>query len=153
MFFAQAYDFEGENAMTVLHTTEEGAVTNLFTIKTHEGTVVADRVKIADSFTARLRGLMFRRNLEEGEGLIISPCTSIHMMFMRFPIDAIFTDSQNRIIAVYSNLRPWLGFSGWHGNAEKVIELPAGTAGKFGIKTGQILSVITTQEIHSRKEI
>lgn len=153
MFFAKAYDFECENVMTGIQMKDEGAIANLCTIKTREGMVVADRVKIADSFMSRLRGLMFRNGLEEGEGLIISPCTSIHMMFMRFPIDAVFTDCQNRIIAVYGNLRPWLGFSGWHGNAEKVIELPAGTAGKYGINTGQILTITTNQEIHSRKEI
>ena len=49
-------------------------------------------VELADSFFSRLRGLMFRRRLKEGCGLLLAPCNSVHMLFMRFAIDVIYLD-------------------------------------------------------------
>lgn len=105
------------------------------------GGVLADRVKHADTFMSRLRGLMFTSPLQQGEGLLIEPCTSIHMMFMRYPIDAIFLDKDNRVVACYDVLPPWWGISGWHRNAAKVLELPAGVCGKLGVKVGEMLDI------------
>ena len=80
------------------------------------GTVVADRVDQARSFGERFRGLMGRPSLADGEGLYL-PETSIHMMFMRFPIDAVFVgrpegglDAGARsVLSVHRGLRPWTG--------------------------------------------
>ena len=51
------------------------------------------------SFT-RMRGLLGRRGLAEGEGLLLQPAGSIHTFFMRFPIDVVFLDREQRVVRV-----------------------------------------------------
>ena len=51
------------------------------------GNVIADKAEIARSFMARGRGLMGRDALPEGYALVIYPESSIHMFFMRIPLD------------------------------------------------------------------
>jgi hypothetical protein len=104
--------------------------------------VVAAQVEIADTFLSRFRGLMLRPELPAGAGLLIQPCSQIHMMFMRFPIDAAFLDATNRVVALYAALAPWWGLSGWHRSAEKVVELPAGTLAQHGVAVGDQLMLI-----------
>jgi uncharacterized membrane protein (UPF0127 family) len=105
----------------------------------HNNKLIGDKIKVADTFLARFRGLMMRPGLEEGEGLLISPCNSIHMMFMRFPIDAIFLDAGNQIKALYRKLSPWIGFSSLHRDVTSVLELKAGMIDNSGVKIDDIL--------------
>jgi uncharacterized membrane protein (UPF0127 family) len=105
--------------------------------------VIADRVRFARSFTERFRGLMGRTTLEDGEGLWI-PDNSIHMFFMRFPIDAVFlsqaaSNGDRTIVDCRPNLRPWLGLVLPVKGAEGVVELPEGTIGRTGIQVGDTL--------------
>ncbi len=79
----------------------------------------------ADTFSARLFGLIPRRFLGEDEGLWLEPCAMIHMCFMRFPIDAVFLDKDLKVLRVIDGLRPWR-VSPWVFGARGVLELPAG---------------------------
>jgi uncharacterized membrane protein (UPF0127 family) len=88
--------------------------------------VLATRLTVAPSSWARFIGLMGRPAMGEGEGLWIEPCNSIHMFFMRFPIDAVFVDREGRVKRVLEGLRPWRVSPIVFG-ARAVIELPAGT--------------------------
>jgi len=108
-------------------------------------TTVADRVSVADSFWARFRGLMLSPQPAEGEGLLIKPCNSIHMMFMLYPIDAIFVDAGNKIKALYESLPPWRGLSGWHRDVSSVIELRSGTINKTGVRIDDVLRMEQVQ--------
>lgn len=103
------------------------------------GRVVAEHLEHATSWWARFRGLMLRRTLPEGAGLRIEPCSSIHMMFMRFPIDAVFYDRDYRVTKVARRVRPWVGISAGGRGTRGVIELPAGAAS--GIEPGHRLRV------------
>lgn len=105
-------------------------------VNARTGEPLADRVTVADSFWSRFRGLMLRRPLEPGEGLLIEPCSSIHMLLMRFPIDAVFIDRERRVIRVARGVRPWVGIAAARG-ARAVIELPAGSAS--GLTEGEVL--------------
>ena len=98
-------------------------------------------VEIADSIIKRFMGLMGRRSLESGNGLFLTPCDGIHMMFMRFSIDAVYIDKDYRIKKIVRGLRPWLGLSMCFG-ALGVLELPSGDADKFDLKIGQRFSRI-----------
>ena len=89
---------------------------------------VASDLREARNPWQRFRGLMLKSRLEAGEGLRIEPCGSIHMMFMRFPIDAVFYDREGRVTRVARNVRPWIGFAFGGKGAHGVIELPAGAA-------------------------
>ncbi len=108
-------------------------------INERDGQVIGSSVRVAGSFWQRFRGLMLVERLAEGEGLLLSPCNSIHMMFMRFPIDAIFLDAGNRVMALYEKLLPWVGLSGWHRDVSSVLELKSGTIEKNGIRVSDIL--------------
>ncbi len=68
------------------------------------GTAVLARVKWCRSFLCRLRGLMFRRGLAPDEGLLLDEgkasvaATAIHMLFVFFPIAAIWLDEAFRVV-------------------------------------------------------
>ncbi|MGI8927510.1 MAG: DUF192 domain-containing protein [Tepidiformaceae bacterium] len=92
------------------------------------GTILATDAEWATSLWARFRGLMLRAPLAPGGGIIIRPCGSIHMMFMRFAIDAVFFDRDGQVTKVARGLRPWTGASGGGRGARGVVELPRGPA-------------------------
>ena len=91
------------------------------------------KIQVADNFLKRFLGLMGRFNLSPYTGLLLSPCNSIHMMFMRFPIDVIFYDKNYKVVKIATNLQPWTGISIAPG-AKGAIELPAGTLEQLPIK-------------------
>lgn len=71
------------------------------------GAVLVGNLIRAESATDRMRGLLGRASLPPDTGMLIRPCRSIHMWFMRFPIDAAFLDEEMRVLKVARNLRPW----------------------------------------------
>ncbi|NCB40513.1 MAG: DUF192 domain-containing protein [Erysipelotrichia bacterium] len=100
---------------------------------------VGNKIKVATTFWQRFRGMMLTTEPTEGEGLLLSPCNSIHMMFMLYPIDAIFLDADNNIKAIYEHLSPWIGFSRWHTDVSSVLELKSGTIKKSGVRLNDTL--------------
>lgn len=104
------------------------------------GETLADRAMKAESFAERARGLLGRRSIDCGEGLWIEPCSSIHMFFMRFAIDAVFVDRQGKVTRAVSNLRPWRIAFGGRG-ARAVLELHAGTIAASGTRVGDVLDL------------
>ncbi len=106
-----------------------------------DGTVVAEPLERATNFVSRGLGLMGRAGLPEHGGLLIDSCNGIHMMFMRFPIDAVFIDKRGTVLRVYEGVRPWLGIVPFVWRADKVAELPVGAIQRHAIKPGDRLSV------------
>jgi uncharacterized membrane protein (UPF0127 family) len=94
---------------------------------------------VADTPLTRLRGLLGRASLAAGEGMFIKPAPSIHTLFMRFAIDAVFVDGDLRVVGVEAALRPWR-VAGRRG-ARAVLELPAGAAAAAGVRVGERLTV------------
>ena len=93
-------------------------------------------IELAESFLSRLRGLMGRRRLEKGRGLLLAPCNSIHMLFMRFAIDVIYLDKEFCIKKIARNVLPWIGMSfciGAHG----ALEMASGEAERLKLAVGQ----------------
>jgi uncharacterized membrane protein (UPF0127 family) len=70
---------------------------------------------------------MFQSRLPAGEGLLIKPCRSVHTHFMRFPIDVLFLDRENRVVHVIPAMAPWK-LSPNVRAADAVLELPAGAS-------------------------
>ena len=85
------------------------------------------RCEVAEVVAARMRGLLGRAGLEPGQGLLIPKTSSIHMFFMRFPIDAVFLDQELRVRKVVADLGPWK--IAWARGSRSVLELPAGRGG------------------------
>src|SRR5215207_80386 len=99
-----------------------------------DGAVVCERCVVADNPWTRLKGLLGRRGLPSGEGLLIKPTGSIHMFFMRFPIDAVFLDRELRILKVVPDLKPWRMAA--RRGAKQVLEIAAGEAERRGLEPG-----------------
>lgn len=108
-------------------------------VNRRNGAVLASRAARAASVGARLRGLLGRPSLPEGEALVIEPCTSIHTFFMRFPIDAAFVGRDGRVLRALSHLRPWRA-TRIYPSAALVVELPAGTLARTGTGEGDPLA-------------
>lgn len=113
-------------------------------VRTSDGVDVIPHLEVADSFWKRTLGLLGRRGLDAGSGLLLEPCSSVHMFFMRFPIDVVYSnrcgDDEMRIRKLVPGLMPWqvsmcLG-------ADLVVELPAGAALAGGLQVGDYLTVM-----------
>lgn len=102
------------------------------------GEVLLPHLMVAESAFDRMRGLLGRASLPPGTGLLLRPCRSIHMWFMRFPIDAAFLDSELRVLKVSRQLQPWrLAFA--PRGTRCVLETAAGALGR--IRPGDRLSI------------
>jgi uncharacterized protein len=84
-------------------------------------------------------GLLGRKGLAPGAGLLIRGCGSIHTLFMRFSIDAVYLGEELRVLRVRARLSPWRA-SVCRGAAH-VLELPAGAAREAGLEAGMRLEV------------
>lgn len=117
-------------------------------VRARDGAVVVERLALADRFLPRLRGLMGRPALPAGEGLWLEPCSSIHMMFVRFPLDVLFLrragpgalapGAEGEVLAVKERVRPWLGLAACRG-ASSALEVPAGEAARLRLEVGDRL--------------
>jgi uncharacterized membrane protein (UPF0127 family) len=90
-----------------------------------DGSVLCARCKVAATPLSRMQGLLGRASLEPDEGIFLKPAGSIHMLFMRFAIDAVFLDRELRVLAVQT-VRPWR-FASRRGS-KAVLELAEGAA-------------------------
>lgn len=81
--------------------------------------------EVAETAFQRMRGLIGRKELAGGKGLLILKCNCIHTFFMKFAIDATFLDAEDRVVKVVRNIRPWRlwVWGGWR--ARKVLETAA----------------------------
>ena len=104
------------------------------------GKLLADDLERPATMFGRGVGLMFRKTLDPGRGMWIIPCSGIHMMFMRFPIDAVFLDREDRVLKVAPELSPWR-MAACKG-ARAVLELPAGEAQRRGLRPGVSLTQV-----------
>jgi uncharacterized membrane protein (UPF0127 family) len=103
------------------------------------GTVLATRAKLASSYVDRLFGLMGRKGVEEGGGILLTKSSSIHSCFMRFRFDAIFLDRDDRVVKIVPAMRQWWFAFGGRG-AKDTLELPAGVATATNTQSGDRLT-------------
>lgn len=111
---------------------------------------LATELRVADSHLQRLMGLMSTSSssFQSGCGLWINPCHGIHTMFMRFPIDVLYLDREQRVMRVEDNVRPWR-VSPVIIESATVLELPAHTAWNTGTKVGDTIEIkLLTKENH-----
>jgi len=99
------------------------------------GDVVCARCELADTPWKRMRGLLGRAGLEPDQGMLFRPAGSIHMMFMRFPLDVVFCDRDLVVLGVERDLKPWRTAA--RKGAKVVVELPVGAAA--GVESGDRL--------------
>lgn len=97
--------------------------------------IICPELKIANTFLSRLKGLMFKKIFEKGSGLLITKCNSIHMFFMKFPLDIVFLDKNLIVVEMVENIKPWK-ISKIYRNVSSTLELPSGTIKDKHIKIG-----------------
>ena len=103
-------------------------------------TSVAAHCRVAKSLRDRTIGLLGTPGLASGEGLLIERTQSIHMFFMRYPIDVVFVDRDARVTRTVAGLRPWR-VVWWARGARDCLELPVGSLAASGTATGDQLSM------------
>ena len=111
-------------------------------------TDLADHLEVADGLWARFMGLMGRADLDAGAGLWLSGTNGIHMMFMRFAIDAVFLgkpdpgqDDVRPVLSVHRSLRAWIGIVPLVRGANSVLELPVGTIERTATAVGDLIAL------------
>lgn len=109
-------------------------------INVSRGQILADRSeKVADPIRRGI-GLIGRKALPDGGGLIIQPCNSVVSFFMRFPIDVIFVDDRGSVLYLLPDMVPWRTSKIVRGS-KLAIELPAGTAARSGTQMGDVIQI------------
>lgn len=95
-------------------------------INISKGSILAEKAAIANTFISRAIGLLNRKELNKGEALILSPSNSIHSLFMRFTIDAIFVDKKGKVVGILPSFKPFR-LSPIYFRSNSTIELPENT--------------------------
>lgn len=98
---------------------------------------LGDSIDTADTSAKRRTGLLKHTTLEEGAGLWIVPCESIHMFFMKFAIDVVYLDKARRVRKTVRSLAPWRMSICLA--AHSVLELPVGTIDRSRTERGDQL--------------
>ena len=101
-----------------------------------QGRVLVSTVLVADRATERMRGLLGRRELPAGSGMLLKPCGSLHTLGMRFSLDVIYFDADWRILKTVRNLPPWhFSIGGWRARA--ALEMQSGWFDFAALAAGQ----------------
>ena len=120
------------------------------TLRRDDGRVVCESVEVADRWTRRLLGLLGRRRLAPGTGLVLRPSFSIHTGFMRFPIDAVFVDRDLVVLRIADTMRPFRTAS--CRGAREVVELAAGECARRGLAVGDRVAWASYAAAHPASE-
>jgi uncharacterized protein len=108
-------------------------------------TELANRLETASGLFGKFMGLMGRAELRRNHALWLPDSNGIHMMFMRFPIDAVFLDrpgtgGSRRVVSVHRQLRPWTGLVPFVRGGHGVLELPVGVIEASQTAPGDVIA-------------
>jgi len=120
------------------------------TLRREDGRIVCERVVVADRAHRRMRGLLGRRYLRQGEGMVLRPGWSIHTAFMHFPIDAVFLDADQVVMKIEHEVRPWRTVS--CRGAREVVELAAGECRRRGLEVGDRVAWASRSAADARQD-
>jgi protein-S-isoprenylcysteine O-methyltransferase Ste14/uncharacterized membrane protein (UPF0127 family) len=104
------------------------------------GALVVERLRLAHTHWTRLKGLLGTKGLGPGDGLWLKPCRQVHMLGMRYAVDVVFLDAQNRIVRMIAGLAP-NRISPSIAEAASVLELPLGTIASAGLHPGTQIEI------------
>lgn len=101
--------------------------------------VVAGRLLVTRGPLERMRGLLWRPPLREGEGMYIDRCNAIHTVGMRYAIDVAFLDASGAVVRVVEALAPMRMALCW--GARATVELAAGECERLRIRLSRRLRI------------
>lgn len=105
------------------------------------GQILTENAEIAGSFFSRFRGLMFKKSIDADYALHIKPCNQIHMLNMRFAIDAVYISASGTVVKIDKNVKPNKICKAVK-DAKSVLEMNCGAATEFGIREGDRLEIV-----------
>lgn len=106
------------------------------------------RLEVMDTFWKRFMGLMGRPDIPIGEAALFRKCSSIHMFFMKIPLDVIWygaamPDGRVPVLSVARGINPWqLSFG--PKRTQGCLEVAAGTVPK-NLDAIEIVSASSSQ--------
>ncbi len=104
--------------------------------------IIVEDLRIATGLLSRAIGLLGRKSVNPGSGIMFPKCRSIHTHFMMFPIDIIFIDDQNRITELSEYLKPWKILIAKNKESRHIIEIAAGSIEKDKLTIGSQLELM-----------
>ncbi len=113
-------------------------------INVDNGEKIANQCYLADKFFTRLKGLLGKDDMSQGEGLLIRPCSSVHTIGMKMFIDVVFLSTDYKVLHIIERIGPGKVCPVIK-QSSLVLELPSGQVKRTGLKIGHCLR---TTSIH-----
>jgi hypothetical protein len=110
-------------------------------LNTTKNTIIASQGWIARGTLERMTGLLGRSSFGEEEALVLTACRSIHMFFMKFPIDVIFADKNDIVVGCVERIKPFC-LSPYFFRASYAVELSAGIIARSQTRAGDKISLV-----------
>ncbi|HEY7270964.1 MAG TPA: DUF192 domain-containing protein [Dehalococcoidia bacterium] len=101
--------------------------------------LLGEAIEVADTSVRKVKGLLGRECLEDGQGLLFKGCSSLHTFFMRFPIDIVFLDRSGKVLKLSRNVKPFKLVAAPL-RAYYAVELPSGAISRSETKVGDALT-------------
>ena len=104
---------------------------------------LATTLDVADTHWSRLKGLTLKPEsaFRPGQGLWIRPSRGVHTLGMRFSIDVVYLDKDQRVVHLEKQLKPWR-VAPVRLQTASVLELPANTLDPTGTMLGDELEMV-----------
>lgn len=119
----------------------ESLIAPMNLIDTTRATVVGTRIITADTSLTRLIGLLGKRRLDAGCGLLIKPSSGIHTFGMLFSIDVVALSKSLQVIKLWHRLPP-LRVTSINWKIHSILELPAGQIRNCRLEVGDQLEFL-----------
>jgi hypothetical protein len=110
----------------------------LLVANTNRGTILGEAIEVAHTAAQKVKGLLGRECLEDGQGLLFRGAGSLHTLFMRFPIDIVYADKNGKVLKLVEGVGPFK-FVAAPLRCYYALELPAGAISASGTREGDRL--------------
>ncbi|HEY4685925.1 MAG TPA: DUF192 domain-containing protein [Dehalococcoidia bacterium] len=114
-------------------------------------TILGEAIEVAATAVNRVKGLLGRECLEDGQGLFFEHCSSLHTFFMRFPVDIIYVDKSGKVLKAAADVKPFKLVAAPL-RAYYAIELPLGAIRRSNTRVGDHLRFIEVEDLHAHRQ-
>lgn len=104
------------------------------------GVLIGPEIALADTSLSRLCGLLGKRRLDAGCGVLIRPSSGVHTFGMLFPIDVVGLDKNFTVLRLWRGLRPFR-ITSVSLKIHSMLEIAPGQIDQCGIAIGHQLEI------------
>ena len=119
---------------------------------TERNSVLGEAIEVASTSVQKVKGLLGRDCLADGQGLLFKHCASLHTFFMQFPIDIIFADRKGKVLKLAHDVRPFKLVAAPL-RSFYAIELPSGAIERSGTRVGDHLDLDESYESQDEEHL